>query len=91
MFFQTAGFPLESNNVTAAIPWTLLQAGGGVPPLLIVITMVIWAVGCASLSLVYGFRERWAGSFDDEYLYYLIDKSDHEDWKELGLKILKKV
>ena len=91
MFFQTAGFPLESNNVTAAIPWTLLQAGGGVPPLLIVITMVIWAVGCASLSLVYGFRERWAGSFDDEYLYYFIDKSDHEDWKELGLKILKKV
>jgi hypothetical protein len=40
---------------------------------------------------VYGFRERWAGSFDDEYLYYFIDKSDHEDWKELGLKILKKV
>ncbi|PMD31021.1 hypothetical protein L207DRAFT_641186 [Hyaloscypha variabilis F] len=91
MFYDTAGLPLENSNVTAAIPWTLLQAGGGVPPLLVVITMLIWAVGCAGLCLVYGFRVRWAESFDDEYLYYLIDKSDHEEWKELGLRILKKV
>jgi hypothetical protein len=52
MFYDTAGKPLENDNVTAAIPWTILQAGGGVPPILVVITMVIWAVGCAGLSLL---------------------------------------
>lgn len=53
--------------------------------------MVIWAVGCAGLSLVYGFRKRWAETFDDEYLYYFCEKSDDEKWKLPGLEILKKV
>jgi hypothetical protein len=91
MFYDTAGKPLENDNVTAAIPWTILQAGGGVPPVLVVITMVIWAVGCAGLSLLYGFRKRWAETFDDEYLYYFCENSDDEKWKLPGLEILKKV
>jgi hypothetical protein len=76
---------LENNNVTSAIPWTLLQAGGGVPPLLIAIAMLIWAVGCAGLSLRYGFRERWAATFDDYFLYCYCKKSGID-----VLEILKK-
>ena len=33
MFYGTAGDPLENLTATPAIPWTILQAGGGVPPL----------------------------------------------------------
>jgi hypothetical protein len=40
LFYDTAGHALENDNVTSAVPWILLQAGG-VPPLLIVITMLI--------------------------------------------------
>jgi hypothetical protein len=58
-----------NDQVTSAVPWTLLTAGGGVPPLFVVVTMLIWAVGCAGLSLMYGFRPRWSDSFDDYYLY----------------------
>jgi len=59
MFYGLAAVLLENENVTSAVPWTILQAGGGgVLPLLIIITMVIWAVGCAVLSLIYGFRKR---------------------------------
>ena len=59
----------SNDNVTAAVPWTLLKAGGGVPPLLIVVTTLLWALGCAGLSIVYGFRKRWADMFDDYHMY----------------------
>jgi hypothetical protein len=58
-----------NSQVTAAVPWTLLTSGGGVPPLFVVVTMLIWAVACAGLSLAYGFQRRWSDSFDDCYLY----------------------
>lgn len=78
MFYDTAGAALENDNVTIAVPWTILQAGGGgVPPLLIVVTMTIWAVGCAGLSLVYGFRKRFAETFDDHYLYCFCKHPDN--------------
>jgi len=53
--------------------------------------MLIWAVGCAGLSLLYGFRERWAESIDDEYLYYFCKYSEDKNMKLDGLEILKKV
>jgi len=84
MFYGTAGETSENHNVTTAVPWTILQAGGGVPPLLVVITMLIWAVSCAGLSLVYGFRKRWAETFDDYYFYCLC-----EDMHLDILKIMK--
>jgi hypothetical protein len=91
MFYGSAAVPLENENVTSAVPWTILQAGGGgVPPLLIVITMVIWAVGCAVLSLVYGFRKRWAETFDDYYLYCFCTDSENAHMKLKVEEILKK-
>jgi hypothetical protein len=75
MFYGTnGGAAWENDNVTTAAPWTILQAGGGVPPLLVVITILIWAVGCAGLSLAYGFKKRWAETFDDHYLCCLCDE-----------------
>lgn len=67
-----------NDNVTSAVPWTLLTTGGGVPPLVVVVTMLIWAVGCAGLSLMYGFRPRWSDSFDDHYLYCYCNEPELE-------------
>ena len=75
MFYRTnGGAAWENHNVTTSTPWTILQAGGGVPPIFIIITMLIWALGCAGLSLAYGFKKRWAETLDDHYLYCLCEK-----------------
>ncbi|KAG4431991.1 hypothetical protein IFR05_012519 [Cadophora sp. M221] len=56
-------------NITVSEPWTLIRAStAGVPPLFILITMALWALGCVFLSLMYGFRPRWAETFDDHFL-----------------------
>ncbi|PVH84217.1 hypothetical protein DL98DRAFT_528637 [Cadophora sp. DSE1049] len=56
-------------NITVAEPWTLIRASAtGIPPLFILVTMSLWAVGCVFLSLMYGFRLRWAETFDDQFL-----------------------
>lgn len=57
------------NNLTAAVPSNLIQSDGGVPPLVVVILMVIWAVACTALSITYGFRRRYSDTFDDYQLF----------------------
>jgi hypothetical protein len=75
MFYRTnGGAAWENHNVTTSTPWTILQAGGGVPPIFVIITMLTWALGCAGLSLAYGFKKRWAETLDDHYLYCLCEK-----------------
>jgi hypothetical protein len=91
IFYSTTGEALENDNVTTAVPWTILQAGGGVPPLLIVITILIWAVGCTGLSLVYGFRKRWAETFDDYYRYCFCKDPENRDMQLDISKILERV
>lgn len=54
----------HSPNVKAAVASVTLTKGGGVPPLLVVILMLLWASGCMILGVVYGLRKRWAESLD---------------------------
>ncbi|GAM37848.1 hypothetical protein TCE0_033f08113 [Talaromyces pinophilus] len=58
-----------TNNLTAAIPSSLIQSDGGVPPLVVVVLMMIWAVSCTALSITYGFRRRYSDTFDDYQLF----------------------
>ncbi len=52
-------------NITSSVPWPILTAGGdGVPPLLVLICLIMWAFGCVVLGLVYGERKRWSATFD---------------------------
>ncbi|KAF4611380.1 hypothetical protein G7Y89_g15634 [Cudoniella acicularis] len=51
-------------SVTAAKKWPILVGGGGVPPLLVLAFLAVWAGGCAGLGLVYGLRKRWASTFN---------------------------
>jgi hypothetical protein len=41
MFFATQSDPWTNYNVTAAVLWSLVGVGGGIPPLLIIVTMLI--------------------------------------------------
>ncbi|KAE9367502.1 hypothetical protein N431DRAFT_292207, partial [Stipitochalara longipes BDJ] len=58
-----------NTKLNPAVPWTLLTSGGGVPPLLVLILMVIWAVGCSILGIWFGFRKRWGETFDYYSMY----------------------
>jgi hypothetical protein len=51
-------------NITGAVPWPILVSGGGVPPLLVLICLLVWALGCLGLGLAYGARKRWADTFN---------------------------
>jgi hypothetical protein len=53
-----------SSTLTAAAAWPILVDGGGVPPLLGLVCLSVWAIGCLVLGLVYGTRKRWAAIFD---------------------------
>ncbi|KAH8772358.1 hypothetical protein BGZ57DRAFT_928757 [Hyaloscypha finlandica] len=54
-----------NSNVAGTVSWPILVAGGGgVPPLLVLVCLLIWAVSCLVLGLVYGMQKRWAGTFD---------------------------
>lgn len=65
-----------TNNLTAAVPSSLIQSDGGVPPLVVVVLMMIWAVACTALSITYGFRRRYSDTFDDYHLFcYCKEKS----------------
>lgn len=58
-----------NNNITAAIPWSFIRAANpGVPPVFILVTMLLWAFGCASLGILYGFQRRWSDTFDDDFV-----------------------
>jgi hypothetical protein len=51
-------------NLTTAVPWPIIVGGGGVPPLLVLVCLSVWAVGCLVLGVVYGTRKRWGETFD---------------------------
>ncbi|KAH7310030.1 hypothetical protein BKA65DRAFT_169174 [Rhexocercosporidium sp. MPI-PUGE-AT-0058] len=62
---STANDVWYNPNITVAEPWTLIRASTtSVPPLFILVTMSLWALGCTFLSLMYRFRPRWAETFD---------------------------
>lgn len=72
LMFYAVDSPSElwvNSNVTAVVPWPLIQSGGGVPPLVVIVLIWLWAVACAALSIVYGFRKRYSATFDDFQLY----------------------
>jgi len=69
-----------SNEAIAAVPWSFIRpADPGVPPVFILVTMVLWAVGCAGLSIVYGFQKRWSQTFDDRFVFELIRNATNAD------------
>lgn len=45
-------------NLIACVPWTQLVPGR-IPPLLVVVMLVMWTMGCVVLGIIYGFRKRW--------------------------------
>jgi hypothetical protein len=62
LMFSGQEFNMWMNNgLTAAVPWPILVGGGGVPPLLVLVCLSAWAVGCLVLGVVYGTRKRWGG------------------------------
>lgn len=58
----------KSRSLTAAVSWTWMRKGSGVPPLLVLIMMWIWALACAGLSVLYGFRRRWEETVNYQYI-----------------------
>ncbi len=58
----------KSRNLTAAVSWTWMRKGSGVPPLLVLIMMWIWALACAGLSVLYGFGRRWEETVNYQYI-----------------------
>jgi hypothetical protein len=85
LMFYGAQETWSDGYTNAGVPWTLLQAGGGVPPVLIVVGLLIWALGCAFLSAFYGFRKRWADTVSDYYLHSYCKEKRHNglDYKEV--------
>jgi len=60
----------HSPDVTAAVSSvTLAKGAGGVPPLLVVVLMLLWALGCVVLGVMYGLRKRWAEDLDGFSLF----------------------
>jgi hypothetical protein len=73
-----------NTQLIPAVPWTLLTSGGGVPPLVVLVLMVIWAVGCSILGILFGFRKRWGGTFDYYSMYkYCAEKEEPLDPMEI--------
>lgn len=60
----------HSPDVNAAVASvTLAKDAGGVPPLLVVVLMLLWALGCMVLGVTYGLRKRWAEVLDGFSLF----------------------
>jgi hypothetical protein len=57
-------------NPTEAVSATTLMEGGGVPPLLVLIALGVWAVGVAGLGAIYGFQERWSATLDANSIFW---------------------
>jgi hypothetical protein len=51
-------------NLTGAVQRSILVNGDGVPPLLVLICLLMWALGCAGLGIVYGVKERVDATFN---------------------------
>lgn len=57
-------------NLTAAVPWTTIVPANGVPPLLIMVALGIWALGCVVLGLMFSFRKRWDAFFSTGSMFW---------------------
>lgn len=53
-----------NDNLTAAVPLPIIIGGGGVPPLLVLVCLLAWAVSCTVLGVVYGTKKRSGETFD---------------------------
>jgi hypothetical protein len=63
-------------DMTAAVPWrTLAKPDDGVPALLVLIMLSLWALGCVVLGLVYSFRRRWEDIFSVGSLYWYCQRT----------------
>ncbi|KAF1961636.1 hypothetical protein CC80DRAFT_531497 [Byssothecium circinans] len=67
--FSTPAKAWTDPNLIACGPWTMLVPGK-VPPLLVVVLLVLWAVGCVVLGALYGFRKRWDAFFSVKSMYW---------------------
>ncbi|RFU24651.1 hypothetical protein B7463_g11686, partial [Scytalidium lignicola] len=60
----------QSPNLTTANLLPILDKNaGGIPPLLVLILMCLWAAGCAILCALYGLRKRWSERLDGYSLF----------------------
>ncbi|KAL6245668.1 hypothetical protein RBB50_007667 [Rhinocladiella similis] len=58
-------------DLVATEPWTqLVAADNSVPPLLVLVMLVMWAVGCMVLGFMYGFKKRWDAYFSVRSMYW---------------------
>ncbi|OIW33615.1 hypothetical protein CONLIGDRAFT_696198 [Coniochaeta ligniaria NRRL 30616] len=71
MFSQFENRFWTNPNLTAGILWTsLVLPEDSVPPLLVLVALVLWALGCVVLGLAYSFRKRWDAFFSVGSLYW---------------------
>jgi hypothetical protein len=71
MFSQFENRFWTNPNLTAGIPWTkLVLPEDSVPPLLVLVALVLWALSCVVLGLAYSFRKRWDAFFSVGSLYW---------------------
>jgi hypothetical protein len=70
--FQGSDFnSWSSSELSLAMPWTtLVSSANGVPPLLILVCLAIWALSLAILGGLYSFRKRWEETFDTKSVYW---------------------
>ncbi|RYP89131.1 hypothetical protein DL769_000179 [Monosporascus sp. CRB-8-3] len=67
-------------NLTAAVPWErLVPADDGVPALLVLVLLGIWALGCMVLGVMYSFRKRWHAYFSMGSMYWYCKTMAHVD------------
>ncbi|TGJ80752.1 hypothetical protein E0Z10_g8015 [Xylaria hypoxylon] len=72
-------------NLTAAEPWLELVSidDDGVPALLVLVLLVLWALGCVVLGVIYSFRERWDSYFSVKSLFWYCKRGEHLDLEEV--------
>jgi hypothetical protein len=61
---QSVDWPWSHLSLAASIPWTIVvPSSPGVPPLLVLVLLVAWALGCMVLGLRFAFTKRSESSF----------------------------
>ena len=82
MWYKLKRGPILTDLV-GSVPWTqLVAADNGVPPLLVLVMLLMWAVGCVVLGVLYSFRKRWDAYFSVRSMYWYcitIAKLDPEE------------
>lgn len=56
-------------TLNPALPWPLISNGDGLPALVVLVLLSLWAFGCITLTLAYGTRRRYAATFDMSSFY----------------------